>query len=49
MGPDVSAKGEIKTNMQLFQKQFAQTIAKLIGYTFKTDHPVAEDLMYLLK
>jgi hypothetical protein len=49
MGPTVSAKGEIKTGMQLYQQQFAQTIAKLFGYTFKPNHPVAEEIMYLFK
>jgi len=42
--PAMSTKGEIKTEMQLYQKQFAQTIAKLLGYTFKADHPVAEEV-----
>ncbi len=44
MGPTVSAKGEMKTNAQLYQKQFAQTIAKLLGYTFTATHPVAQPI-----
>jgi hypothetical protein len=44
MGPNTPAKGEVKTEMQLYQKQFAQTIAKLMGYTFKAEHPVAEEI-----
>ena len=41
MGPGVSAKGVVKGGAQLYQQQFAQTIAKLLGKVFKTDHPVA--------
>lgn len=41
MGPDTPAKGEVKTDMQLYQKQFAQTIASLLGLQFNTKHPVA--------
>jgi hypothetical protein len=44
MGPDVPAKGEVKTEMQLYQKQFAQTIASLLGLKFIAEHPVAEDV-----
>jgi hypothetical protein len=44
MGPGIPAKGELKTAAQLYQKQFAQTIASLLGLTFKADHPVAEGI-----
>lgn len=44
MGPDTKARGEVKDNIQLYQQQFAQTIAKLLGYTFKADHPIAEPI-----
>jgi hypothetical protein len=47
--PAMSTKGEMKTEIQLYQKQFAQTIAKLLGYTFKTDHPVAEEVKNVFK
>jgi hypothetical protein len=30
--------------MQLYQEQFAQTMAKLLGYTFKADHPIGEEI-----
>ncbi|MEI9811013.1 MAG: phosphoglyceromutase [Bacteroidota bacterium] len=49
LGPDTKMKGEVKDDMQLYQKQFAQTIAKLMGYVFKTDHPVAEPVMPVFK
>ena len=44
MGPDIEANGEIKEPMQLYQKQFAQTFAKILGYTYKAGHPVAEEM-----
>lgn len=44
MGPEITPKGEIKTDSQLYQKQFAQTIAKIMGYNFTTDHPVDSEV-----
>jgi hypothetical protein len=49
VAPIIPAKGEIKTEMQLYQKQFAQTIAKLLGYTFGADHPVAKEIETVFK
>jgi hypothetical protein len=49
MGSNISAKGEVKEAMQLYQKQFAQTIAKLMGYTFKSNHPIAEEIKTVIK
>lgn len=49
MGPNTAASGEVKTAVQLYQKQFAQTIAKLMGYTFKAAHPVAEEIKSVLQ
>lgn len=49
IGPGIAAKGEINTNMQIYQQQFAQTIAGLLGYTFKANHPVAGGLNEQLK
>jgi Type I phosphodiesterase / nucleotide pyrophosphatase len=34
LGKNITALGEVKTNGQLFQKQLAQTIAKLLGEEF---------------
>jgi hypothetical protein len=42
--PTILPKGEVKTATQLYQKQFAQTIASLLGFTFKANHPVAEKI-----
>jgi hypothetical protein len=49
MGPGISGKGEIKVEGQLYQQQFAQTIAKLIGYTYKAEHPIAKEITEVLK
>jgi hypothetical protein len=45
MGPGIKPLGEMKETVQLYQEQFAQTIAKILGYTFKTNHPVAEPVL----
>ncbi|UWY30473.1 phosphoglyceromutase [Flavobacterium sp. TR2] len=44
MGPEIAPKGEIKTESQCYQKQFAQTLAKIMGYKFATDHPVETEI-----
>jgi hypothetical protein len=41
IGPGIQPKGEIKEPMQLFQKQLAATIAKMLTLNFTTNHPVA--------
>lgn len=40
MGPDTKPLGEIKEPGQLYQNQFAQTIAALLGEKFINGHPV---------
>lgn len=42
MGPGIKANGEMKEPMQLYQKQFAQTMANLLGYNFTAEHPIGE-------
>ena len=49
MGPGIPAKGEMKISSQLYQEQFAQTIAKILGYTFTTNHPVAKEIITVIK
>ncbi len=49
LGPDTKATGEVKDNTQLYQKQFAQTMAKILGYIFKADHPIAEEVKSVIK
>jgi hypothetical protein len=35
MGPDTKPSGEIKTNEQIYQVQYAKTIAALLGFDYK--------------
>ena len=49
IGPDTPVRGELNTEMQLYQQQFAQTIAKLVGYTYSAAHPVADEIRYVFK
>ena len=44
IGPSITAKGEMKTNVQLFQKQYAQTFAGLLGLNFVCEHPVFPEI-----
>ena len=48
MGAGINASGEQKNNMQLYQDQFAQTIAKLLGYTYKGKHPISTEIKSVL-
>jgi hypothetical protein len=41
IAPNTKAIGEVKTPMQLWQKQMAQTIAHMMGFEFRCEHPVA--------
>ena len=49
IGPDTKPTGEIKIAGQLYQKQIAGTIAKLLGFDFTTHHPVAAPVMAVYK
>ena len=49
LGPGIPSKGEIKKEIQLYQKQFAQTFAKLLGITYTALHPIAEPLLKEIK
>jgi hypothetical protein len=40
IGPDTKPLGEMKQQGQLYQAQIATTIAKLLGFNFKPQHPV---------
>jgi hypothetical protein len=44
MGPDTKPVGEVKTSGQLYQKQIAATIARLLGMNFTANHPVADPI-----
>lgn len=49
MGPGMASSGEQKNNEQYYQEQFAQTIAKILGYAFKADHPISSEIKPVLK
>ncbi len=49
MGPHISAKGEIKNSVQLYQQQLAATMAQIMGYQFKCEHPVAPAIASVIK
>ena len=39
----------MKTAGQLYQKQIAATIAKLLGFTFTANHPVGDPINSIYK
>ena len=41
LGPGVPARGEISGGSPISQRQFAQTLASLLGLTYSAEHPVA--------
>jgi hypothetical protein len=45
----IHSSGEQKNKVQLFQDQFAQTIAKLLGITYKASHPVSPEIKSVIK
>ncbi len=49
IGPDTKPLGELKTENTLYQKQLAATFAKLLGFTFTANHPVADPLESIYK
>lgn len=49
MGPEIEAKGEMTNENQLYQNQFAQTMAKIMGYTFEANHPIANEIPGVIK
>ena len=49
LAPGLPAKGEIKTNMQLYQNQFAATIMNILGVDFKVRHPIGGSLVNVFK
>jgi hypothetical protein len=48
IGPDTPALGEVQTKEQIYQDQFAQTVANLLGFHFTTNHPVGEPVKTVL-
>jgi hypothetical protein len=45
IGAGIPAKGEIKTSGQLYQNQYAQTFADLVGLDFTCEHPVGKSFI----
>jgi hypothetical protein len=44
IGPDTPAKGEIQ-NGQFYNKQYAKTLSKLLGFDYTNDRPVGDIIM----
>ncbi len=49
LGAGIKTAGEMSTADQLYQQQIAATIAKLLGYDFRAEHPVAPFIDNLFK
>ncbi|GAO44626.1 hypothetical protein FPE01S_03_06650 [Flavihumibacter petaseus NBRC 106054] len=49
IGPGIAPLGEVKTAGQLYQDQFAQTAAQLLGFRFTANHPVGEPVNTVLQ
>jgi len=49
IGPGTSPTGEMKTQEQIYQDQFAQTAARLLGFKFIANHPVGEPVKTIMK
>ena len=47
IGPDTKALGELNHREVLFQKQLAASFAKILGFNFVANHPVAEPIQSL--
>ncbi len=44
MGPGIKVKGEVRSVQQFYQKQFAQTIAAILGLKFTAEHPIGDKI-----
>ena len=49
IGPDTPKGGEMKEKTQIYQDQFAQTAAQIMGFKFTANHPVGEPLQAAIK
>ncbi|ULQ55521.1 alkaline phosphatase family protein [Flavihumibacter rivuli] len=41
LAPNLKAKGEVTKDMQVYQQQLAQTMARLLGLKYEASHPIA--------
>ncbi len=49
LGPGVPPKGEVKMPGQVYQTQYAQTLAEWLGLRYQPKHPVGESLWPILR
>lgn len=49
MGPDTPATGEVKSTGQIYEDQFAQTIASLLGFKYEANHEVGKIIPGVVK
>lgn len=49
VGPDTPASGEVKNHEQIYEDQFAQTIASLLGFHYTANHPVGKAIESVIK
>jgi Type I phosphodiesterase / nucleotide pyrophosphatase len=49
IGNNINPLGEVKVQQQFYQEQLAATFAKLLGFNFTANHPIAEPLAILFK
>lgn len=49
MGPGLPVRGEVRSEMQLYQQQLAQTIARLLGKKYTAGHPIASEITPIFK
>ena len=49
IAPGISPAGEMRNTKTYYNDQLAQTIAKMLGYTFTAKHPVGEAIDELIK
>ncbi|WP_183565206.1 phosphoglyceromutase [Mucilaginibacter sp. SP1R1] len=49
LGPKVKPLGEVKDNGQIYQDQYAKTIARLLGFNFTSVNPVGNEINSVVK
>ncbi|NHA02324.1 LTA synthase family protein [Mucilaginibacter sp. HC2] len=49
IGPKIKPLGEVKSNGQIYQDQYAKTIAKLLGFNFTSVNPIGEAINSVAK
>ena len=49
LGPGIKPTGEATSSEQIYQRQIATTLAALLGFNFKPQHPVMEPINAIIK